>query len=107
MPVYPNGIGSGLRNRGLEVQVLSPVPQERIGNKNMKYKIRLDTISDANEFVAIASTIKGYVIIADGNGLRVNGKSILGALHAMEFSSLYCESDTDIYHRLNKFIIEE
>lgn len=73
----------------------------------MAYKIRLDTVQDANEFAAIAGRINGSVIITDGNGLRVNGKSVLGALHAMEFASLYCESDVEIYHSLNKFIIEE
>ena len=73
----------------------------------MAYKIRLDTVQDANEFAFIAGQIKGNIIITDGNGLRVNGKSVLGALYAMEFSSLYCESDVDIYHRLNKFIIED
>lgn len=73
----------------------------------MPYKIRLDTVQDANEFAAIAGRINGNVVITDGNGLRVNGKSVLGALHAMEFTSLYCESDVDVYHRLNKFIIED
>lgn len=73
----------------------------------MAYKIRLDTMQDANEFAFIASQINGNVIITDGNGLRVNGKSVLGTLYAMEFSSLYCESDVDIYHRLNKFIVED
>lgn len=73
----------------------------------MAYKIRLDTIQDANEFTFIASQIEGNIIITDGNGLCVNGKSILGALYAMEFSSLYCESDVDIYHRLRKFIVEK
>ena len=73
----------------------------------MPYKIRLDTAKDASEFARIAEGINGKVIITDGNGLRVNGKSVLGALHAMEFSELYCESDVEIYHRLNKFIITE
>lgn len=73
----------------------------------MGYRIRIDTIFDANEFAKIASTIDGSVVITDGRGLRVNGKSVLGALHAMEFNSLYCESDVEIYHKLGKFIIEE
>ena len=73
----------------------------------MSYKIRIDTVSDANEFATIASQINGSVVITDGNGLRVNGKSVLGALHAMEFTQLWCESDADIGFRLNKFIINE
>lgn len=73
----------------------------------MAYKIRLDTVQDANEFVTIASSINGKITITDGNGLCVNGKSVLGALHAMEFTDLYCESEAEVYHRLNKFIVEE
>lgn len=71
------------------------------------YKIRIDTVAEANEFVKIASTIEGKVVISDKQGLRVNGKSILGALHSMEFDELWCDSDVDIYQILNKFIIED
>lgn len=71
------------------------------------YKIRIDTVAEANEFVKIASTLAGKVIITDKQGLRVNGKSILGALHSMEFDELWCDSDVDIYQVLNKFIIED
>lgn len=70
------------------------------------YKIRLDTLSDVNEFVNIAASIPERVVITDGSGLTVNAKSVLGVLHAMEFDSLYCDSSVDIYRKLNKFIIE-
>ena len=73
----------------------------------MAFKIRLDTFRDATEFADIASTVNGRVTITDGNGLSVNCKSVLGALYAMEFNSLFCDSDVEIYHKISKFIINE
>ena len=71
----------------------------------MKAQIRLDTLSDVQRFVAIASTQKGAVHITDGDGLKVSAKSLLGALYALEFDELWCESDNDIYHAIEDFII--
>lgn len=71
------------------------------------YKIRIDTMSEATKFSEIASAIPGMVVVSDGNGLRVNAKSILGVLHAMEFENLYCESTMDIFSKIREFIIEE
>lgn len=73
----------------------------------MKAKIRLDTIQEANRFVAITSELPGKIEVIDPNGLRVNAKSILGALHAMEFSELWCESENDIYMKISDFVIIE
>lgn len=72
----------------------------------MKVKIRLDTVSDANKFVEITSKISERVTITDGTGLCVNAKSVLGALHALEFNELWCESEKDIYTLISAFIIE-
>lgn len=72
----------------------------------MKLKIRLDTVSDANRFAAIVSNLKGRIVITDGNGLCVNGKSVLGALHALEFTDLWCESENEIYGYIRDFVIE-
>lgn len=74
----------------------------------MPMKIRLDTLSDATEFANIAAQIGGYVVLTDRcTGLRVNGKSILGVLHAMEFSDIWVESNDEIYGKIRKFIIED
>lgn len=70
----------------------------------IKVKIRLDTFSDATHFVEIASNLKGKIVITDGAGLCVSAKSILGALHAMEFENLWCESETDIYNEIKEFV---
>ena len=71
------------------------------------YKIRLDTLSEVNKFVKIACGIDGQVTITDKQGLRVNGKSVLGMLYAMEFAELWCESDKDIYHLIENFLVLE
>ena len=71
----------------------------------MRAKIRLDTIRDINEFVRICSRIEPAVHITDDAGLKVSGKSLLGVMYAMEFSSIWCECDIDIYHEIEKFVI--
>lgn len=71
----------------------------------MSYKIRLDTLSEVNQFVKVACSIPGQVTITDKQGLRVNGKSVLGMLYAMEFEELWCESDVEIYHLIEKFLV--
>ena len=72
----------------------------------MKVKIRLDTGKDVQKFVSITSTIAGDIHITDGKGLRVSAKSLLGALYALEFDELWCESQKEIYHYIKDFIID-
>lgn len=72
----------------------------------MSYKIRLDTLSEVNQFVKVASSVPGHVTITDKQGLRVNGKSVLGMLYAMEFEELWCESDVEIYHLIENFLVD-
>lgn len=72
----------------------------------MRNKIRLDTIQDATEFANIATTFVDHKItVTDGEGLTVNAKSVLGMVYSLEFDELYVESDIDIYHAIEKFII--
>lgn len=71
----------------------------------MRAKICLDTGNDVKRFVAIATATKGKVYITDGEHLKVSAKSLLGALYALEFDELWCESDEDIYHAIEEFII--
>ena len=73
----------------------------------MRVKIRLDTGRDARRFVAIATPLKGSIHITDGSGLKVSAKSLLGALYAMEFDELWCESENDIYRHIEEFIVIE
>lgn len=71
----------------------------------MRVQIRLDTMRDAQDFVNIASKMHGSVYITDNTGLKVSAKSLLGALYAMEFSELWCESEEDIYRNIEDFIV--
>lgn len=67
--------------------------------------IELTTMSDANEFVSITSHLPGKITVVDGQNLRVNAKSIMGMLYALEFDDLWCESENDIYTEIKKFVI--
>lgn len=71
----------------------------------MRVKIRLDTLRDAQRFAQIAESCDGWVHITDSNGMCVNGKSVIGALHAMEFTDIWCESENDIYTKIQGFVI--
>lgn len=71
----------------------------------MRNKIRIDTIQDVNKFVNITSQLGGKITITDNAGLTVNAKSVLGALHAMEFEELWIESENDIYSAIEPFVV--
>ena len=71
----------------------------------MKAKIRLDTMKDITQFVAICSSVPGPVFVTDGAGLKVSAKSILGVMYSIEFTDLWCESEADIYSQIGQFIV--
>jgi len=70
----------------------------------MKSRITLETMRDIVEFVSIATRIPYNVYITSPSGVRVSGKSVLGALASMTFSELWVECEADIYHEIRKFI---
>ena len=70
----------------------------------MRIKIRLDTYNDVKEFVDIANRIDSIIYLEDGNGLRVNAKSLLGALYTMEYNDIYCVCADDISNKIFRFI---
>lgn len=73
--------------------------------KYMKYKIVLDTVSDVTTFVKNVITEKdANVTVTDNRGLRVNAKSLMGMLYALEFDELWCESDTEIYEKIRQWV---
>jgi hypothetical protein len=73
----------------------------------MRAKIRLDTMKDINQFVAICSKVQAPVYITDGAGLKVSAKSVLGVMYSMEFADIWCECEEDIYSRIYTFTIIE
>lgn len=73
-----------------------------------RWKIRLDTLSDANDFLFAVSQIPEEVYIRSGKHLCTSAKSALGCHMArVEWNNLICECDSDIYTKISKFIIEE
>lgn len=71
----------------------------------MKAKLRIDTTTDIRTFVAICSDIDVPVMIKDGAGHCVSGKSILGMLYSLEWSEIWCECEKDIYSDIQSFVI--
>ena len=71
-----------------------------------KYKIDLVGYKDVVDFVEIASKIKGEVDIFSGK-YRCTAKSLLFALGSLEWSETYCESEEDIYHLIEKYVVGE
>lgn len=70
-----------------------------------KHKIELITTTDIMDFVNTVSTVSGDVKLIDGAGFCVNGKSLLGAMASVEWKSLYCVSDEDIYTKIQKYCV--
>lgn len=73
----------------------------------MRYRIRLDTMTDVNRFVKIATAHKGKITLSDGEDFFVSGKSLLGAMYTMEWDQVYCESENEIYYQIKDFIVDE
>lgn len=74
----------------------------------MRVKINLITQSDVTKFVNIASSIPGHVWLTDAEGtLKVNGKSLLGALYSMsDWNDIFVESEKDFYMQIRDMIAE-
>lgn len=70
-----------------------------------KYKIELVTTSDIAEFVSIVSNEDGDVRLIDDTGFCVNGKSLLGAMATVEWNSLCCVAENEIYSKISKFCV--
>ena len=71
-----------------------------------KVKVNLITGNDIQEFVEICSKLPGTIqlIGADESGtVRVNAKSLLGAMYSMIWADTWCESEYDIYSHIRKF----
>ena len=73
----------------------------------MKYRIRLDTMSDVNRFVKMATKNSGKITLSDGENFTVSGKSLLGAMYTMEWDQVICESENEIYYEIKDFIVDE
>ena len=72
----------------------------------MKAKINLDTMSKINAFVAVCSRLDCKVDLIDGNGYRVSGKSLVGALATMDWNQVFIECERDIYAYVQEFLAD-
>ena len=72
-----------------------------------KYKIRIDTMKEAEAFAQSARNVNATVLVKDDDGHCVNGKSVLGMVYALEFNELWCETDSDATFFLNPFLVGE
>lgn len=70
-----------------------------------KHKIELITTSDIVDFVKIATNETGVVKLVDDTGFCVNGKSLLGAMATVEWNSLYCVTEDDIYSKIQRYCV--
>lgn len=68
-------------------------------------KIRLDTLSDVNQFVSEMSTLNEKVWLEDDEGNRVSAKSLLGAIYSLEWNDIYCYCQKDINMHLMPWAI--
>lgn len=71
-----------------------------------RYRIRLDTMSNIQRFVAAAQKIEHQVVLKDEDGNCVSAKSILGAIYTMEWARIYCYCDKEIYEAIEEWICE-
>lgn len=71
-----------------------------------KTKIELVTLKDVQKFVNIVSKIKGDIFLKDGENFCVSAKSIMGAIAALEWNTLYCYSNIDISYEIRDFIVD-
>lgn len=71
-----------------------------------RYKINLLGYKDVVDFVNKASTTSFAIDIVSGK-YRCTAKSLLFGLGALEWDEVYCESEEDIYHLIEKYIVGE
>lgn len=73
----------------------------------MRERIRLDTMSEINNFVADMTKYGGKVSLTDKErNFVVSAKSMLGAVYSMEWDEIWVECDEDIYHLIRKYMVE-
>ena len=71
-----------------------------------RYKINLETTREAARLANIAEQLDMKVTLTDGAGMRVNAKSVVGAIYTLEFNEIWLESDAEIpYHIFSEFIV--
>ena len=78
-------------------------------NGKFVYSIELDTMQDAKDMVAIATKLKGKILLKSGTKFSINAKSLLGVIYAkkLNWSDIKLICDFDYYREFEKFIVTE
>lgn len=71
----------------------------------MRTRIRLDTLSDINSFVAVTTCINEDIFLEDNSGHRVSAKSLLGSIYSMEWDQIFVTCSKDITAHILPWII--
>ena len=72
------------------------------------YKIEINTLEDAKRIVALATKLKGKIVLRSGSKFSVNAKSLLGVLLAkkLNWNNLTIVMEQDHYSEFEKYIID-
>ena len=72
------------------------------------YRIEINTLEDAKRIVAIATKLKGKIVLRSGSKFSVNAKSLLGVLLAkkLNWNNLTIVMEQDHYSEFEKYIID-
>lgn len=74
-----------------------------------RYRIRLDTGKEVQDFVNRCSKGFGKVVLEgvdeDGTQCTVSAHSLIGAMYAMQWDAIYCVSDHEIYHAIKDYVL--
>ncbi len=75
-------------------------------NDKYVYNIEIDTMQDAKDMVAIATKLRGKILLKSGSKFSVNAKSLLGVLLAkkLNWSDVQLVMDNDYYNEFKQFI---
>lgn len=68
------------------------------------YKIELNTLSDVKKFIEKATMTNEKLKLSDGEGYTVSASSMMGAIYALEWETLYLVSENDVYDKFQEFI---
>ena len=73
-----------------------------------RWKIRLDTLTDTNDFLFETNKVEEEVYIRSGQHLCTSAKSALGCHMArIEWNNLICECERDIYWQIQRFVVND
>ena len=67
-------------------------------NGKFVYSIELDTMQDAKDMVAIATKLKGKILLKSGTRFSINAKSLLGVIYAQKLNWSDIKLVCDFYY---------